>query len=988
VSDRQRNLFVLLLVAGMLIASVIVISSKETKLGLDLQGGVELVYEVKPRAGQPPPTPDAIQRAIDVMRERVDQLGVAEPEIQQSGDKQINVALPDVSNLAEAIKQVGTVAQLAFYDWEINVIGPNGKPDPTNPAVTGGRGGGDASSSAALSLYDALQRAKQRPAKAEANNSRDGSLFFAVDPKTKKVYGLGEESRTEALANVPRALREKAEVIEVKADTLVVRADSADGAGKANRWFVLKDDVALEGKELKDPEQAFDNGPGGSNSPIVTFKFTDKGRKTWESVTKQIAERGAESLGVLPGTTSTQDVAQHFAIVLDNELVSTPFIDFQQNPEGIDARNGSQIEGGFTITTAQELANVLKTGALPVQLELISSSQVSATLGKQALNQGLIAGIAGFVIVALFLLVFYRVLGVIAVAALAIYGVYFFALIKLIPVVLTLPGIAGLILTLGVAADANIVIFERVKEEIRGGRSVMAGIAAGYKKGLTAIIDANVVTIMVAFILFVLATAGVKGFALTLGLGVIVSLFTAVLATQAILGTMAKSRLINSPSALGAGKPKGDKLRLDYMGYSKWFFSASGVILLVCALALGSKGINFGIDFESGTRIVAALKQNVDENAVRDVIAAEGLGNAEIQRVTGDQVPKGAASMFQISTDNLKPAEVTKVTDALEAKYDLADDPSSTSIGPTFGATVANSAIIAIIASLIVISAYIALRFEPKYAVPVLIAVMHDILITAGIYALVGQEVSTATVAALLTILGFSLYDTIIVFDRIRENVPRMPRAAFSQIVNRSMSEVIIRSLATSFCSGLPVLALMLFGGETLQAFAFALLVGTISGTYSSVFIAGPVLTAWKEREPVYRRRHASIAAENNGLVPAYATGTASEQVELDRARRLKRGQRLTSPDDPENVSREEFDSMVRDLHVDPAPRRTAVADKPKATAATPRPKPKPAPPPVDDSADASPEDTVMPPRPDGGAPKPKRSSAAAKRRGKHGRPR
>ncbi len=987
-SDRQRNFFILLLVAGLLIASAVVLSTKETKLGLDLQGGVELVYEVKPRAGQPPPAPDAIQRAIDVMRERVDQLGVAEPEIQQAGEKQINVALPDVSNLEEAIKQVGTVAQLAFYDWEVNVIGPEGKPDPENPAVTGGAGGGDSSSPAALSLFDALQRAKLRPAKDEANNSRDGSLFYAV--VAKKVFGLGEESPAEARENVPAAQREKAEIVEVKPDTVVVRAENrAEGDAKADKWFVLKDDVALEGKELKDPEQNFDQGTGGSGSPIVTFQFTDKGRKTWEQVTKRIAERGQASVGVLPNQTPA-DVAQHFAIVLDNELVSTPFIDFQQNPEGIDARNGSQIEGGFTIQSAQELANVLKTGALPVQLELISSSQVSATLGRQALNQGLIAGIAGFAIVALFLLVVYRVLGVIAVAALAIYGVYFFALIRLIPVVLTLPGIAGLILTLGVAADANIVIFERVKEEIRGGRSVISGIAAGYKKGLTAIIDANVVTIMVAFILFVLATSGVKGFALTLGLGVIVSLFTAVLATQAILGTMSKSRLINSPSALGAGKPKGDKLRVDYMGYSKWFFSASGVILLICALALGSKGINFGIDFESGTRIGVALEQNIDENAVRDVLAEEGLEGAEIQRVTGEDT-KGA-SQFQISTDNLLPAEVTRVTNALESKYDLADDPSSTSIGPTFGETVANSAIIAIIASLFVISAYIALRFEPKYAVPVLIAVMHDILITAGVYALVGQEVSTATVAALLTVLGFSLYDTIIVFDRIRENVPRMPRAAFSQIVNRSMSEVIIRSLATSFCSGLPVLALLLFGGETLQAFAFALLIGTISGTYSSVFIAGPVLTAWKEREPVYRRRRASIAAENGGLVPAYATGTASEQVELEKGRRLKGGQRLTTPDDPGNVSREEFDDMVRDLHDDPVPpRRTAVADRPatKPRAATPKPKPAPVAPPADDSADALPEDTVMAPRPGGGtAPKPKRTSAAAKRRGKHGRPR
>ncbi len=987
-SDRQRNLFVLLLVAGLLIASAVVLATKPTKLGLDLQGGVELVYQVKPRAGQPPPTPDAIQRAIDVMRDRVDQLGVAEPEIQQSGRNQINVALPDVSNLQAAIRQVGTVAQLAFYDWEPNVVGADGKPDPANPSVTGGPAAGDPS--VGVTLYEALLRAEKRPAKVEEDNSRDGNLYYAVDRKAKRVFGLGEESRAEALANVPAAQREKtkAEVITVKPDTVILRAQKPETGPRPNSWFVFQDDVALQGREIKDPEQNFDQGAGGSGSPIVTFSFTDKGRKTWESVTKAIAQRGQESVGILPSQQGDAAL-QHFAIVLDNELVSSPTIDFQKYPEGIDGRNGSQIEGGFTIKSAQELANILKTGALPVQLELISSSQVSATLGRQALNQGLVAGIAGFVVVALFLLVFYRVLGVIAVAALAVYGIYFFALIKLVPVVLTLPGIAGLILTLGVAADANIVIFERVKEEIRGGRSIASGIATGYKKGLTAIIDANVVTIMVAFILFVLATSGVKGFALTLGLGVIVSLFTAVLATQAILGVMGKSRMISKPSALGAGKPKGDKLRLDYMGYSRWFFSASGVILLVCALALGSKGINFGIDFESGTRINVELKQGVDENAVRDAIRPTGLGDAEIQKVTGLEDAKGA-SAFQISTDNLKPQEVTSVTNALEAKYDLADTPSSTSIGPTFGQTVANSAIIAIIASLFVISAYIALRFEAKYAVPVLIAVMHDILITAGVYALVGQEVTTATVAALLTILGFSLYDTIIVFDRIRENVPRMPRATFSQIVNRSMSEVIVRSLATSFCSGLPVLALMLFGGETLQAFAFALLVGTISGTYSSVFIAGPVLTLWKEREPVYRRRHVRIAAEHGGVVPAYATGAASEQVdpEADR-RKLRRGGRLTSPDDPDgtNVSREEFEELVRDLHVDPVPpRRTAVADKPK-----PKAKAKvvePAEPARDPGADALPEDVHMPPAAKDTAPKRPKSSAAAKRRSKHGRPR
>ncbi|MCA1683245.1 MAG: protein translocase subunit SecD, partial [Actinobacteria bacterium] len=823
-SERRRNLLVLLLIAGLLLGSLVVVLEQPTKLGLDLQGGVELVYQAKPRKGTAL-TPDTLNRAIDVMRERVDQLGVAEPELQTSGSDQITVALPNVKNLSKARQQVGTVAQMNFYDWEVNVIGPDGKPAPQDTLVTGGKNA--ANPGVALSLYDAVLRASKIPVQHDGDNSRDGSLFYAIDPKTKNVYGLGEDKRADAVKLAPKPLQAKVKVYEVKEGTVLLRAPQPDKSKtKIDRWFVLNDDVALQGKEIKNPEQRFASDTGGE--PIVSFEFTDKGRKIWRDTTKKIAQRGVLAVGVLPGA-NQQAANQHFAIALDNELISVPYIDSQKNPEGFDPRTGSEISGGFTIASAQALANLLKTGALPLKLELISSSQVSATLGQQALDQGLLAGIAGFIVVALFLLIFYRVLGAIAVLALFIYALYFFALIKLIPVVLTLPGIAGLVLTLGVAADANIVIFERVKEEVRAGRSVMASISAGYKKGLTAIIDANVVTLMVAFILFVLATAGVKGFALTLGLGVIVSLFTAVMATQAIFGTIGRSRLLSKPSALGAGKPKGDRFRLDYMGYSRFFFTVSGMILLVCALALGSKGINLGIDFESGSRIDVALNKKTDEGAIRAVLTADGQPKAQIQRVSG----KGpGVSKFQISTKALTGTAIDKITGDLEAKFGFARPPNSKVIGPTFGQTVANNAIKAIIASLIVISAYIALRFEPKYAVPVLIALMHDVLITAGVYALIGREVTTATVAALLTVLGFSLYDTIIVFDRIRENVPRMPRAAFTQIVNRSMSEVVVRSLATSFTAGLPVLSLLVFGGETLRDFAFALLVGTISGTY------------------------------------------------------------------------------------------------------------------------------------------------------------
>src|SRR3954451_11394220 len=747
-TDRRRNFLVLLLVGFLLAGSIAVIAAKSTREGLDLKGGVELVYQAKPTKFSAV-TGEAIQRSLDIMRDRVDQLGVAEPEIQRSGSNQINVALPDVKNQQRAVDQVGTTAQMFFYDWEPNVLGPNCKPNAADPSVTGGQAAGDPS--AGLQYYGAVVRAARCPAKTAQNTSHDAPNCYLVNDKTKQVI-RGPEEREQDLFSESR---EKApgpdeSIRTVKPGVTVVQAQYDDKSQPKNpnqaRWFVLNDNFALRGTDIKDPEQNFDNGPGGTNAPIVTFGFTGKGRKIWHDTTRGIAQRGQSQQ--IPGQPA-QQAFQHFAVVLDNKLITTPYIDFQQNPDGIDATNGSQIEGGFTITSAQNLSNLLKTGALPIKLELISSSQVSATLGQQALHQGLKAGIAGFIVVCLFLLLFYRVLGVIAVGALIVYGIYFFALIKLIPITLTLPGIAGLILTIGVAADANIVIFERVKEEIRGGRSPAAAIATGYRKGLAAIIDANVVTFMTAFILFVLATAGVKGFAFTLGIGTLTSLFTAVLATQAVLGVMGRTRIISHPTALGAGEKK-RRWTQDFMGASRWFFSMSGVILLIGALAIGGKGLNFGIDFQSGTRVKAAFVQTPSETRVGDVLRAQGFNNPEVQKVKGDKELKGDG--IQISLGESKASDIAKVEPALTKAFGAPKAYQSSSIGPTFGQTVAKSAVIAIIASLLVISAYIALRFEWKFAVPVLIALMHDLLITAGVYSLTGREVTTSTVAALLTI--------------------------------------------------------------------------------------------------------------------------------------------------------------------------------------------------------------------------------------------
>ena len=964
-TDRRRNSLILLFVAGLLLLSGLVIATKPTVLGLDLKGGVSLVYQAKPTK-QAQVTSESVNQTIDIMRKRIDTLGVAEPEIQRTGADQIDVSLPNVTNADQAAAQVGKTAQLYFYDWETNVLGPGCKPAPTDAAVTGGSSAG--SGAGAVTQYAAVQRAAGCPQTNTGKETTTGS-YYLVNDKAKTVLAGPQETKADLNAEITtKKIAQSADtsIVEVKPGTIVVQAEGPAKGKGPDQYYVLKDDPALSGTDITDPKQSFANGAGGSGAPTVNFSFSDKGQAIWQETTRQIAQRGQDNF--FGG--DARSAFQHFAIVLDGKLISAPYIDFQQNPDGIDGSNGSEISGGFTIQTAQELANLLKTGALPIKLDLISASSVSASLGKAALNQGIIAGLIGLALVSLFLLLIYRLLGLIAIDALGVYAVFLFAIVKLIPITMTLPGIAGLILTIGVAADANIVIFERVKEEVRLGRSIPVAISQGYRKGLSAIIDANVVTFMVAFILFMLATAGVKGFAFTLGVGTIVSFLTAVLLTQAVLGTLARSKAISSPAMLGTHSTR-QRFRWDFMGASKWFFSLSGAILLVGALAVGINGLNLGIDFTSGTRLVAELPTQATEQQVRDTIAPLGFGKAKIQKLSGNEF-KGQAA-FQISTDTVKADERASIEGALNKQFGNGTYSFET-IGPTFGKTVADSAIIAIIASLIVISAYIALRFEWRYAVPVLVALMHDLLITAGVYALLGLEVTTATVAALLTILGYSLYDTIIVFDRVRENVPRMPRAAFSQILNRSMSEVLMRSLATSFCTLLPILALLFFGGETLADFALALVVGVVSGTYSSIFIATPVLMHWKEGEGVWRSRRARIAAANGGVVPPYATAAGGAETEVEIEETKKERGRLTAPEDPERaVSGAEFDEMVRDLH-DDGSGSVATEEAPAEEAVSPEA------PAASSGVDALPEDLVLKDDPS------KPTTPRRKRNKKHGR--
>lgn len=871
-ASRKRNLLIIGLVGLLLAGSIAAIVLKPTRLGLDLAGGIELVYEAQPRDADRPPTSRELQNAIEVVNDRVNALGVTEAEVSAVGNELISIGLPDVENPEEAKALVGSTANMLFYKWEENVVGAEGQSDSiTDPEGSSNQG--------ASNQYDAVKLASEQKSPKDATG-RDQYYLFDTSKSGKEKLIAGPANSEKELLEEDNKITEKplngeapedSEVLVVPKGYTVVNYNPQD-LKSGGQWFVLKDNVEMTGDRVKSATAGQDQSGG----PAVDLAFTGEGGEIFQRVTRELFKEGLEE----PVLGDRSAAAHRFAIVLDGKVVSLASIDPTDGTlrDGI-AGGRAQITG-LSQSEAIRISKQIDLGALPVELVLISETQISASLGREALDQALVALLFGFLLVAMFLCVFYRLLGGIASIALVFYGVFFFAVTKLVGFTFTLPGIAGLVLTLAVAADANIVIFERIKEEVRAGKSMKTAISTGYRKGFSTILDANAVTIIVAFILFVLATSGVRGFAAALGIGTLVSLFTAVVVTSAILGLLSGWKGLERPSVLGVNKKNLNKQRwqFDFIGKSKTVFAFSGLILVIGGVAVAGIGLNLGIDFTGGTKITVGVEKPVTEDQVRVILDEAGATGAKVQRITGDEVYGDNA--FQITSDQLEPGDVPILRGTFDDRFDVIGDSEDDlrfevqSVGPTFGSVVAQSAITAIIFSLIVIGIYVALRFGWKFAVPILIAVAHDLLITFGVYALVDREVTSATVAALLTILGFSLYDTIIVFDRIRENMPRMPRATFSQITNRSMSEVLTRSLATSLVTVLPILALLAFGGTTLRDFAFALLIGTISGTYSSIFIASPVLNAWKEREPIFQQRRARVMEENNGVVPAFATET------------------------------------------------------------------------------------------------------------------
>ena len=923
---RRTTVLILVAVLALLVGTGVLSYLRAPVLGLDLQGGAEVTLEAQPQKGQTV-TDEQMNQAVQILRTRVDALGVSEPQIQREQGNRISIAVAGEKNPARVFALVGSTGQLYFIDLE------QGLTQGVSRSYVAGAG-----IVPKTTLYDLL---KAVPKKLQTG---DQSIYYAFKKgsTTQPLNPNGAVTMDQLLLQLgEQSVPSDVEVLGVPTGHIAVKCSNQSPAGcppnitpistKApEKFFWYMFDLPpltqrLTGDDLDSAKSDFDTQTG---QPVVLMNFNDRGAKLFGDITKQLADRGRSEWSAA-GAQAGQEGAyfQRFAIILDGQLETYPTIDFVQNPDGITG-GSAQITGLASPQEASDIALVLQSGSLPVRFVALSSSQVSATLGEASLRQGLIAGLIGLLLMMLYLIIFYRVLGVVAGIALIIFAALFYGVILAIPVTMTLPGIAGMILTIGVAADANIVVFERVREEFRAGKSLKAAISAGYSRGFRTILDANAVTLITAGVLFVASQSSVKGFAFLLAIGVIVSMFTSVVATRAILNVLSTFSWFNNPRVIGA-EAKPVRWRFDFAGRKKLFFAIAAVVVIICLGALAFRGLNLGLDFTGGTRMAIVTKKAATTDEIKTLLvkADSGLNDA-IVRGQGTQGGSTYTS-FQVDAKEIPADKVQTIEQEVNQQYGLGQQVDVRTVSASFGSEILRGALLALVFSIFLIIIFIALRFDWKFAVPMIVSLLHDIVIAVGVYAISGREVTSATIAALLTILGYSLYDTIIVFDRVRENEKTLRRQTYDQIVNISLWETATRSLNTTFSTLLPILALFFFGGATLQDFAFALIIGIASGAYSSFFVAAPLLSVLKSREPEYRGRKGTTD------LPAFMLGKAGvEQQKVAVAAGVDGAFAIDAGDDDEDAAAPS--SPSEDASTDVAPTPTAETTPPAATSAGP----------------------------------------------------
>ncbi len=583
------------------------------------------------------------------------------------------------------------------------------------------------------------------------------------------------------------------------------------------RPYIIEDRVIVSGENLVDAQATFDQR---TNEPVVSFRFDTKGATRF-------------------GQATQENVGRLFAIVLDKQVISAPRIN-----EPILGGSG-QISGSFTVESANNLAVLLRAGALPATLTVIEERTVGPGLGADSIRSGAIAGAIGSVLVVVFMLLAYGTLGVIANIALVANVAMIIALLSILGATLTLPGIAGIVLTVGMAVDSNVLIYERVREERRAGKSLMQSLDTGFARALATIVDANITTLIAAVVLFYLGSGPVKGFAVTLAIGILTTVFTAFTFTRWLVSFWIRRF---KPHELPAGilhlvRPG---TKVPFMGWRRFTFAGSAIASIAAIVLFATVSMNYGIDFKGGTLIeLQAHDGKADPAAIRSSLSDLNLGDVQVQGF-GDESSVLVRVETQGGGDNAEQSVVTKIHEALDADYEFRRVEV---VGPTVSGELATAGTIGVLVSLLAILVYIWFRFEWQFALGAIIATVHDVIMTMGFFVISGIEFNLSSIAAILTIVGYSLNDTVVVYDRVRENMRKYKKMPLPELLDFSMNETLSRTTMTSLTVILALLALVIFGGEVIRSFTAAMTFGVVIGTYSSIFIAAPVLILFNLRK-------------------------------------------------------------------------------------------------------------------------------------------
>ncbi|MFJ6649259.1 protein translocase subunit SecD [Streptomyces sp. NPDC091290] len=722
-APRLRGLLALAVIA----LSLFISFTMPVRLGLDLRGGTQIVLETRPGEGDS--AAEATDRTLEVLRDRIDALGVAEPSLSRSGTDRIVVELPGVQDPTQAADVLGRTAQLTFHE----VLGT-----------------------------------------ASAKAGADG----------------------------PRVLE--------------------DETGQPLRLAA----ASLTGGDVEEAAARFDQQGGAGWHVTLDFKGGGDG---WARLTGEAACHPAG------------DASRRVAIVLDDKVISSPQVDPSVRCGTGIGGGATQITGSFSAEEAKELALLINGGALPVPVETVEQRTVGPTLGAEAITASAWAAVVGTALTGVFIIAVYRLLGALAVAALACYGLISYAALVALGATLTLPGLAGFVLAIGMAVDANVLVFERAREEYaaRSRPSPRSSLAAGFKGAFSAIADSNVTTLIAAGLLFFLASGPVRGFGVTLGIGVLASMFSALVVTRVLADAVVnRPWLRRRPRLSGIAHTGGVRDRLArreprLMRRPRRWLALSAAALTLAASGIAVRGLDFGVEFTGGRLIEYGTSSPVDPDRARAALADAGFPGAVVQS-SGDQ-------RISVRTDRLTNAEASAVTEAVGAVGGGADKLRDETIGPSLGEELRRGALIALAVALGAQLLYLSVRFRWLFGTAAVAALAHDVVILVGIFAWLGKPIDGVFLAALLTVIGYSVNDSVVVFDRVRDMVRRGPKAPFATLANRALLQTLPRTVNTGMGAAFILTALAVFGGDSLTDFALALLIGVAVGTYSSMFTATPL---------------------------------------------------------------------------------------------------------------------------------------------------